>query len=429
MSTDESLEIAPRGPLDARVRVPGSKSISNRALLMSALARGESRLRGVLDSDDIRVMAAALRALGADARRVDEGGSEWLVRGVDGEPRVPAGPIDVGASGTAARFLTALLALVPGETRLDGSARMRQRPIGELVDAMRQLGVDVEAQGPGACPPVRCRGGAAFGGVVEIDASRSSQYVSALLLVAPYAHSAIEIRLRDGVLASRPYVDVTLRGMREFGALADWHGSDALRVEPGHPYLARELAIEPDASTAAYFFAAAAIAGGRVRVDGLAGDSGQADMGFLGVLEQMGCEVARGSDGVEVRGPRGRLKAVDVDMNAMPDAVLAAAVTALFADGTSHIRNVGNLRIKETDRLAALENELRALGASAHASADGLTITPGALHGAAISTYDDHRMAMAFALAGLRVPGVQIRDPLCVSKSWPQYFEALERLS
>jgi 3-phosphoshikimate 1-carboxyvinyltransferase len=429
MSTDDSVEIAPRGPLDARLRVPGSKSISNRALLMAALARGESRLRGVLDSDDIRVMAAALRAVGADPRLVDEAGSEWWVRGVDGKPRVPEAAIDVGASGTAARFLTALLALVPGETRLDGTARMRQRPIGDLVDALRGLGVDVVAEGTGGCPPVRCHGGTEFGGTVEIDASRSSQYVSALLLVGPYAGRPTEIRLQAGVLASRPYVDLTLQGMREFGARAEWNGDDSLRVESGRPYVARDLAIEPDASTAAYFFAAAAIAGGRVRVDGLPPDSGQADMAFLGVLERMGCEVVRAHDGVEVRAQRGRLKAVDVDMNAMPDAVLAAAVTALFADGTSHIRNVGNLRIKETDRLAALETELRALGASAHASADGLTITPGELRGAAIATYDDHRMAMAFALAGLRVPGVRICDPRCVSKSWPRYFHALENLS
>jgi 3-phosphoshikimate 1-carboxyvinyltransferase len=426
MSHEALLDVRPRGPLDARVRVPGSKSLSNRALLIAALARGQSRLAGVLDSDDIQVMARALRAVGA---RIEIGADAWLVDGVDGAPRVPVAPVDVGASGTAARFLTALLALVPGPAHLDGSPRMRERPIADLVDALRALGVDIEAQGMGGCPPVRCRGGASFGGSVEVNASRSSQYVSALLLIGPYARGSFELHMQSGLLVSRPYVDVTLQTMRTFGAAAGWEGEAGLWVTPGRGYAGRDYAIEPDASTAAYFFAAAAITGGRVCVLDLPGASAQADMGFLGVLEQMGCTVVRNDAGVEVRGPAARLKAVDVDMNAMPDAVLAAAVVAAFAEGTTQIRNVGNLRIKESDRLAALETELRRLGADAHASADGLTITPGPLHAATIQTYDDHRMAMAFGLAGLRVPGVRIADPSCVSKSWPQYFQALEQLS
>lgn len=425
MATPEPLAIEPRGPLDARVRVPGSKSISNRALLIAALARGQSELEGVLDSDDTRVMIEALRMLGAELRGQ---GDALSVTGVDGAFRAAARTVDVRASGTAARFLTAALALVPGPSVLDGTARMRERPIGELVDALQRLGIPVRAEGAGGCPPVRCTGRAPFGGEVEVDARRSSQFVSALLIVAPYARDEVVLKLRDGALVSRPYVDVTLDVMRAFGAGAGFAGPASLRVEPGRGYAARAYAIEPDASTAAYFFAAAAIAGGRVCVEGLPGASAQADMGFLGLLERMGCEVERGSTSVSVRGPQGGLRAIDADMNDMPDAVLAAAVTALFAQGTTRIRNVANLRIKESDRLAALETELRKLGAQAHADRDSITITPGTLHGAEVATYDDHRMAMAFALAGLRVPGVAIRDPGCVAKSWPQYFDALRVL-
>jgi 3-phosphoshikimate 1-carboxyvinyltransferase len=420
-----AIEIAPRGPLSASVRVPGSKSVSNRVLLIAALAKGRSTLDGVLDSDDIRVMARALRALGA---KIEQDGERLLVDGVDGRPLVPSHTLDVHASGTATRFLTATLSLVPGECRLDGTPRLRQRPIGELVEPLRKLGVDVLAEGPADCPPVRCRGGQPFGGEVEVDASRSSQYVSALLLVAPYASRAITVRLKDGLLASRPYVDVTLETMRAFGAEASFTGPAVLRVTPGVTYAGRPFTVEPDASTAAYFFAAAAITGGRVRVPGLRRSSSQADMGFLGLLERMGCNVRDDASGIEVTGPADKLHALDVDMNGMPDAVLATAVTALFADGTTHIRNVAHLRIKESDRLAALESELGKLGARAEVTDSSLSITPRTLRAASIATYDDHRMAMAFALAGLRVPGIRIEDPGCVSKSWPGYFEAFAAL-
>ena len=425
--SDDLKPIATRGALDANVRVPGSKSISNRVLLLAGLADGISELSGVLESDDTLVMARALRALGAE---VSGEGSDLRVVGTGGKLRVPAGGIDVQASGTAARFLTAALALVPGESVLDGVPRIRQRPIKELVEALRALGVEVTAESEGGCPPVRVLGGKPFGGEIEIDASRSSQYVSALLQIGPYASRPLVLKLRDGVLASRPYVDVTLQVMRAFGAHAGWRDKTTLEVEPGRPYRGHGHHVEPDASTAAYFFAAAAIAGGRVRVGGLPGDSKQADMGLLGILERMGCEVMREDDGVEVRGRGGPLEPFDVDMNAMPDAVLAAAVTALFARGTSRIRNVAHLRLKESDRLAALASELQKLGAQVKVGDDSLAITPPAtLRGADIATYDDHRMAMAFALAGLRVPGVRILEPGCVSKSWPGYFAAFDALA
>lgn len=423
--TSATLEIAPRGPIDCEVVVPGSKSISNRALLIAALAEGTSTLHGVLDSDDIRVMARALRAVGA---RLEVEGDRIVVEGVDGIPKVPAEVIDVGASGTGARMLTALLALVPGHSRLDGTARMRERPIEDLTRALQALGVDVTIEGKNGCPPLSCRGGRPFGGAAEIDASRSSQYVSAVLLVSPYAARDVTLTLKGGVLVSRPYVDVTLDTMRAFGGEACFAGNTALQVRAGKGYAGREYTVEPDASSAAYFFSAAAITGGRVRVPNLSLGSHQADIAYAGLMERMGCIVREVGGGIEVHGPSGPLRAFDLDMNTMPDAVLAAAVTALFADGTCRITNIANLRIKETDRLAALERELRKLGAQAHADASSLTITPGALHGAEIDTYDDHRMAMSFALAGLRVPGVCIKDPACVSKSWPRYFEAFEGL-
>jgi 3-phosphoshikimate 1-carboxyvinyltransferase len=250
--------------------------------------------------------------------------------------------------------------------------------------------------------------------------------VSAVLIAAPYAERDVHLRLEGGVLVSRPYVELTLEIMRRFGAEAGFESAGALQVSASHRYSAQRYAIEPDASAAAYPFCAAAIAGGRVRVDGLPRGSLQADLELLGRLERMGCRVERGESHAALEGPAGPLRGIDADMNDLPDAVLALAVVALFAEGPTRIRNVANLRIKESDRLAALEAELSKLGATVRAGADWLEIEPGPLRGAAIETYDDHRMAMAFALAGLRVPGLQILDPGCVSKTWPGYFAALD---
>ncbi len=425
MDLPRALAIGPRGPLDAAVRVPGSKSLTNRALPVAALADGESALAGALASDDTRVMVDALRALGAEIRTQ---GETWTVRGAGGKLRAPTAPLQVENSGTTARFLTAAATLADGPSVIDGNARMRERPIEDLVRTLGELGARVDILGRGGCPPVRVAGGGLPGGEAAIDARRSSQYVSAVLLAAPYARTDVVLRPEGGQIVSRPYVDLTLQVMAAFGADAGWSGGGALRVRAGRHYAGRAYAIEPDASAAAYAFCAAAIAGGRVRVEGIPRDSLQADLALLPILEQMGCEVTRGERSVEVRGPQGPLRGVSVDMNALPDAVLALAVVALFADGPTRIHNVANLRIKETDRLAALETELRKLGARARASEDGLAVEPGPLRGVEIATYDDHRMAMAFALAGLRVPGVVIRDPACVSKTWPEYFSMLEHL-
>ncbi len=426
MRTPDPLPIRCRGPLDARVRVPGSKSLTNRALLIAGLARGRSELSGALHSDDTQVMRDALRALGCS---IEEQPERWAVGGRDGRFAAPRAPLDVGNSGTTARFLAAAAPLAEGPVVIDGNARMRERPIEDLARALGALGARVEVLGARGCPPLRTLPGGLRGGEAAIDARRSSQYVSAILLAAPYAERDVRLRFEGGILVSRPYVELTLQSMRGFGAEARFESEACLWVRAGRRYAARAWQIEPDASSAAYPLCAAAIAGGRVRVDGLPRDSLQADLALLPLLERMGCRVERGASHAALTGPSGPLRGIDADMNALPDAVLALAVVALFAEGATRIRNVANLRIKESDRLAALERELAKLGAQVHAGADSLQIEPRPLHGAAIDTYDDHRMAMAFALAGLRVPGVEIRDPGCVSKTWPDYFAALDSWS
>ena len=426
LNDQDTISIKPRGAFDASLRVPGSRSITNRALLIAALANGDSELYGALTSDDTAAMLDSLSAMGCE---IDlQSGGAWFVKGRNGRLRRSAAALDTHGSGTTARFLTAAAALSEGPVVIDGNERMRKRPIRELVDALTQLGVRVKILGENGCPPVRVDGGGIAGGFVEVDASRSSQFLSALLLAAPYAARDVILKPMDGILVSKPYVDLTLSIMREFGAKVTERRDGAYRVSRVHPYQGRPYRIEPDASSAVYAFCAAAIGGGRIRVDDIPRNSIQPDLALLGILDRMGCEVSRGPNHVEVRGPMGRLIPVDVDMNDMPDAVLALAVVALFAGGTTTIRNVANLRIKESNRLLALETEIRKLGATARATLDSLIIEPGKLHGAEIDTYDDHRMAMAFALAGLRVEGVVIRNPSCVTKTWPEYFSALAHL-
>ncbi len=426
LSYPPEIAIEPRGPLDAVVRVPGSKSITNRAAPIAALASGTSTLTGCLESDDTEAMREALRALGV---AIDVRGDTWTVHGRDGVLHAPHAPLDARASGTTARFLCAAATLADAPVVIDGAPRMRERPIDDLVTCLRALGAKAEVLGANGCPPVRVHGGGLRGGAAPIDARRSSQFVSAVLLAAPYASEDVVLTPIDGVMVSTPYVDLTLQVMRAFGADATWLPQGSLRVAKGHPYRGRSYAIEADASAAAYPFCAAAIAGGSVRVEGVRSDSLQADWKLLEVLADMGCTIERDETSATVRRPAGaRLSGIDVDMNECPDAVLALAVVALFADGPTRIENVANLRIKETDRLAALERELTKLGARATTGPDWLAIEPGPLRGAAIDTYDDHRIAMAFALAGLRVPGVVIREPKCIAKTWPDYFAAMERL-
>jgi 3-phosphoshikimate 1-carboxyvinyltransferase len=370
-------------------------------------------------------MREGLVRLGVRMERAGPG-DDWLVHGVDGHLVPVANELDVRASGTTARFLTAAATLAETPVVLDGSQRMRERPIADLVSALRALGASAEVLGARGCPPVRAGGSGLAGGEATLDVRRtSSQYVSGILLAAPYARSDVTLRLVGDEVTSRPFVDLTLAVMRDFGAEAEFRGPGALFVRAGRGYQGREYAVEPDAQGAVYGFAAAAILGGFVTVEELPRNSVQGELAFLDALAAMGCAVERGARSITVRGAA-KLRGIEVDANRWSDAALALAVVALFAEGPTTIRNVPNLRIKETDRLAALERELTKLGARATAGPDWLRIEPGALHGAAIDTYDDHRMAMSFALAGLRVPGVSIRDPGCVKKTWPGFFGALE---
>ncbi len=413
--------VSPIDPPDARVRVPGSRSLTNRALVCAALAEGPSRLSGWVDCDDTRAMIEGLRRLGIEIQTFPTG--ELEVTGRAGALTIPLHPLDCRASGTTMRFLTACAALVPGRVVLDGTARMRERPIQDLADALSALGVPVRTSV--GCPPVTVQGGRLHGGKAAVDASQSSQYLSALLMLAPYASEPIEL-LAAG-FTSRPYVEMTLDVMAAFGISVERLDENLFRV-PLRRYRSRSYAIEPDASSASYFFAAAAVTGGRVYVDGLSAGSSQADVRFVEVLERMGCRAERSPQGIAVRGPR-YLHGIDVDMNAMPDGALALAVVACFAQGRTRIRNVWNLRIKETDRISALKAELEKLGARVTTTQTDLEIDPPPrIRPARIASWDDHRIAMSLAVAGLRAPGIVIQDPECVGKTFPDFFERLAAL-
>jgi 3-phosphoshikimate 1-carboxyvinyltransferase len=413
-------------PVRAAIRPPGSKSITNRALVCAGLARGGSLLTGVLDSQDTRVMASGLAALGIGIEP-DWAGGTIRVTGCGGVPPATAAVIDCAASGTTMRFLSAVCPLGHGRYRLDGTARMRQRPIGDLVEALTALGIDAVAESPGGCPPVAIRSTGLPGGVAHVRGGTSSQFASGLALAAPCTARGMRIEF-EGELVSLPYLAMTRRVIESFGGRCEADGDRVWRIAPTG-YTGREYAIEPDASAASYFVAAAAITGGSVRIEGLSRGSMQGDVGFCDALERMGCTVewrepAGGGEGsVTVSGRAAH--GIDIDMNAISDTVPTLAVTALFAAGSTSIRNVAHIRDKETDRIGDLVRELRKLGAEVHEQHDGLTIVPGALHAASLATYDDHRMAMSLALAGLQVPGVRIEDPDCVGKTFPDYWERL----
>lgn len=421
----DTILIHPVGRLRATIRPPGSKSITNRALVCAALAEGQSLLSGALDSDDTRVMIEGLRQLGL---AVDHDPMRQTIR-LDGcGGRLPAASADlwVGNSGTTVRFLTALVTLGQGIFRLDGNQRMRERPIRDLLEALRQLGADAVTELGTACPPVVVRADGLPGGRAEVAGNISSQFLSAILMAAPCARRSVELSVR-GELVSQPYVAMTMRVMEAFGIRVVRSSGSAFSIPAGQPYRGCRYEIEPDASAASYFFAAAAIAGGSVSVEGLSRASLQGDVAFCDCLEAMGCEVNAQNNRISVTGKR--LHGISVDMNAISDTVQTLAAVALFADGPTTITNVGHVRHKETDRLAALATELRKLGAEIDERPDGLRITPRELHGAEIDTYDDHRMAMSLALVGLAVPGVVIRDPGCTAKTYPAFFDDLERLT
>jgi 3-phosphoshikimate 1-carboxyvinyltransferase len=425
-------------PIQATVTVPGSKSQTNRALLLAALADGTSHLDGALFSDDTRVMLDALARLGF-AVQADEQAAAIGVAGAGGLIPAPEAELYAGNAGTAARFLTAFLTLGTGSYLLDGAPRMRERPIGELLDALRALGAQVEAVYGNGCPPVRVHAAGLEGGEALVDASRSGQFLSALLMIGAYTRQGVRLALA-GHLASAPYIDMTLNMMQQWGVQA-WRertpGTDqgagpapetvtpTFVVPGGQHYVARSYAVPPDASGASYFLAAAAITGGMVRVRHLALAHEQGDLGFVGVLEQMGCGVAYEGDDIILSGPE-VLRGIDLDMNGISDMSITLAAIAPFASSPVHIRNVAHIRHQETDRVAAMVTELRGLGARVEERPDGLTIYPSVLHGGMVQTYDDHRMAMAFAVTGLRAAGVAIAHPACVAKTFPDYFARLE---
>jgi 3-phosphoshikimate 1-carboxyvinyltransferase len=418
----DSLELKPARRAAGTVRLPGSKSISNRVLLLAALAQGETEVHGLLDADDTRVMREALAALGVVL-------SNGKVKGVGGVFPVKRAELYLGNAGTALRPLTAALAFSGGEYRLGGAARMHERPIGDLVDALRGIGARIDYLEKDGFPPL-----AVHPGSIKIEKPRvrgdvSSQFLTALLMALPLAGSNSRIEVQ-GELISKPYVEITLNLMRRFGIEAARTGWRYFDLPPGPYRSPGNIHVEGDASSASYFLAAGAIGGGPVRVEGVGRHSIQGDVRFTEVLERMGAQVSLFDHAIEVRNEKAKLKSIDMDMNHIPDAAMTAAVMALFAEGRSTLRNIASWRVKETDRLAAMATELRKLGADVEEGADFLKISPGNLRpGVAIDTYDDHRMAMSFSLVALGGVPVTINDPACVAKTFPDYFKLFQTIA
>ncbi|MBW8884353.1 MAG: 3-phosphoshikimate 1-carboxyvinyltransferase [Planctomycetia bacterium] len=415
-----------------RVRLPGSKSITNRALVCAALGGPRSQLIGALDSDDTRVMIECLNRLGIRIDCFDEGQTLFVNTG--GMP-IPAESADlfVGNSGTTIRFLTALCTLGGGKYRLDGVERMRERPIGDLVDALKQLGARVAYEGREGFPPLVVHGGTKLVGKATVRGDISSQFLSALLMVcaASAADSECEIQINvEGELVSMPYVAMTLRVMQAFGVNIEHRGFNHFHFDGRDSFCECKYEIEPDASAASYFWAAAAITGGEVTVEKLGPDALQGDVRFVDCLQQMGCTVEYAPSGITVSGRAER--GIDVDMNAISDTVQTLAAVALFAEGPTTIRGVAHIRHKETDRIGDLARELRKFGAMVDELPDGLKIMPSAdirqRRDVTIETYNDHRMAMSLALPGLVLPGITILNPGCTAKTYPRFFDDLKHL-
>nr|WP_314622760.1 3-phosphoshikimate 1-carboxyvinyltransferase [uncultured Noviherbaspirillum sp.] len=430
-----SLDLQPALRAAGTIRLPGSKSISNRTLLLAALAEGTTEIRELLASDDTHVMLMALQKLGV---RWEQAGisQDYTVNGVGGAFPVHQADLFMGNAGTAIRPLTAALAVTGGDYTLHGVARMHERPIGDLVDALNAVGARIAYTGEVGYPPLHIQRGQLHAQRMAVRGNVSSQFLTALLMAAPLMarEQAITIEV-VGELISKPYIEITLNLMQRFGVTVQREDWRCFTIAAGERYTSPgAIHVEGDASSASYFLAAGAIAGGPVRVEGVGRDSIQGDLRFVEALEQMGALITMGENWVEARSG-GVLKAIDADFNHIPDAAMTIAVAALFADGTSTLRNIGSWRVKETDRLSAMATELRKLGADVEEGADSLRITPPAtILPAAIDTYDDHRMAMCFSLAsltGIARAGsrVRINDPKCVAKTFPDYFEAFASIT
>ena len=433
------LDLAPIRRVRGTVKLPGSKSISNRILLLASLARGETRIRDLLESDDTGFMLEALRKLGIAC--TDEGARSITVHGAAGVFPVKQAELFLGNAGTVFRPLTAVLALAGGDYRLSGVPRMHERPIGDLVDALRRLGAEIEYLGKPGYPPLAVRPAALRPArTVSVRGEVSSQFLTALLIALPLLRTATTITV-EGELVSKPYVEITLNTLRRFGVDVAREAWSAFTIPATSGYVSPgEIFVEGDASSASYFLAAGAISGlrggGPVRVEGVGRASIQGDVRFTEILERMGAEVTIGDNWIEAgagkqAAKRGKLNAIAADLNHIPDAAMTVAVTALFADGPSTLRNIGSWRVKETDRIAAMANELRKFGAAVEESADSLRVMPPTALNAdvAVDTYDDHRMAMCFSLVALGGVTVRINDPGCVAKTFPEYFEVLAGIS
>ena len=429
-------------PLNVTVRVPGSKSLTNRALLIASLANGTTHLTNALFSDDSRYFAKALQTLGFEIQ-LDESNHAMIVTGLGGKIPATKAELFIGNAGTAARFLSAFLTLGTGQYILDGEPRMRERPIGDLVASLTELGASVTpaddrpqtAPKPSAVrgqrseiyPPIKITSAGLPGGKTKIAGDISSQFLSALLMVAPYARSEIEISLSTD-LNSKPYVDMTIAIMKDFGVEVLRGGYNSFTIHPSFFFPLSTYAIESDASAASYFFAAPAICGGTVKVENISRKSVQGDVGFLDVLQKMGCIVEETNNSITVHRPSS-IVGVDVDMRDIPDTAQTLAAIAPFASSPTRIRGIASARVKETDRVSATCTELTRLGVRVEEHEDGMTIHPvEKMRAASIQTYNDHRMAMAFSLIGLRFDGVTIENPSCVSKTFPNYYETLETL-
>jgi 3-phosphoshikimate 1-carboxyvinyltransferase len=425
MALLDPLPIEPlAGPVDAVVSPPGSKSLTNRALVCAALAEGGSTLRRALDADDTNAMVDGLRALGIEVE-ADPPSQTVRVIGCGGRPPATVAIADAQLSGTTSRFLLPVAALAAGTIRVDGALPLRARPMGPSIEALRSLGVTVTDVGAPGHLPVDVSDGPVAGGEITVPGDASSQFLSGLLLAAPAMRTGLTVRV-EGTLVSRPYVDMTVAVMSAFGATVDRPDDRTWRVEP-QTYAATTYEIEPDASAASYAFAVPAIVGGTVRVDGLGSSSLQGDVAFVELLARMGARVEQTATSTTVHGT-GRLQGIEADLSAISDTAQTLAAVAPFADGPTRITGIGFIRRKETDRVRAMVTELRRAGVDAEEEPDGILVRPGPIRPATIETYDDHRMAMAFALLGLGAPGIAIADPGCVAKTYPGYWRMLAGL-
>jgi 3-phosphoshikimate 1-carboxyvinyltransferase len=418
--TEEIRKIRVTNSVNAEIQVPPSKSYTNRALIAAALADGTSIIHHPSRSDDSIFLIEALRNFGIT---INDHGDKLEITGSNGILAAPKDEIFVGNAGTTLRFLSSFACLAEGETILTGDEQMNKRPINDLVDALKSNGIKCSCQN--GFPPVKIQGGNFIGGRINVDASISSQFVSSILLSSPYAKRTVTLHV-NGKLSSMPYVDMTLHVMRSFGAIIDTIEMKTFNVDNRQRYIGHDFKIEPDASSATYFLGAAAISKGRVIITNLTSESLQGDIQFLSILSDMGCTVIKHPDSIEIHG--GKLHGIEVDMNEMPDCVPTLAVVAAFAKGATTIKNIAHVRHKETDRLDALSKELTKIGARVELNKDELVIHPQPLHGAVIETYNDHRIAMSFAVAGLQVEGIQIINPMCVTKSFPNFWDEFQKL-